>query len=73
MLKAAAGAERELITAISVFDMYAGKGIAAGKKSLAISVRLEPADRTLTDEEIEAVTKKIIAAVEKATGGTLRT
>ena len=73
VLKAAAGAERELITAISVFDMYAGKGIAAGKKSLAISVRLEPADRTLTDEEIEAVTKKIIAAVEKATGGTLRT
>lgn len=73
VLKAAAGAERELITAVSVFDVYAGKGVAAGKKSLAISVRLEPADRTLTDEEIEAVTKRIVAAVEKATGGTLRT
>ncbi|MFZ0693219.1 MAG: hypothetical protein WAN51_03570, partial [Alphaproteobacteria bacterium] len=58
---------------VSVFDAYAGKGIPAGKKSLAISVRLEPPDRTLTDEEIEAVTKRIIANVEKATGGTLRT
>ncbi len=72
LLRAAASADRELITAVSVFDVYAGKGIAAGKKSLAIAVRLEPADRTLTDEEIEAVTKKIVAAVEKATGGTLR-
>lgn len=72
LLKAAASADRELITAVSVFDVYAGKGIAAGKKSLAIAVRLEPANRTLTDEEIEAVTKKIVAVVEKATGGTLR-
>jgi len=73
VVKAAAAADRALISNVSVFDVYAGKGIAAGKKSLAISVRLEPADRTLTDEEIEAVTRRIIANVEKATGGTLRT
>lgn len=71
--KAAESADRSLITSVSVFDAYAGKGIPAGKKSLAISVRLEPPDRTLTEEEIEAVTKRIIANVEKATGGTLRT
>jgi phenylalanyl-tRNA synthetase beta chain len=72
VVKAAASADRALITNVSVFDVYAGKGIADGKKSLAITVRLEPSDRTLTDEEIEAVTKRIVANVEKATGGTLR-
>jgi len=73
IVKAAAGADRALISNVAVFDVYAGKGIAPGKKSLAITVRLEPSDRTLTDQEIEAVTRKIVANVEKATGGTLRT
>ncbi len=44
-----------------------------GKKSLAISVRLQPKDKTLTDAEIEAIAAKLVAAVTKATGGTLRT
>ena len=72
VLKAAAAADRALITHVTVFDLYAGKGIAEGKKSLAISVRLEPSDRTLTEEEIEAVTQRVIANVGKATGGCLR-
>ncbi len=72
VVRAAQSADRSLITDVTVFDLYAGKGIAAGKKSLAVSVRLEPSDRTLTDDEIEAVTKRIVANVEKATGGTLR-
>jgi phenylalanyl-tRNA synthetase beta chain len=73
VVKAARGAERQLIDTISVFDVYEGKGVAEGKKSLAIAVRLQPRDKTLTDAEIEAVAQKIVAAVTKATGGTLRT
>ena len=72
LIKAAKGADRTLIEAVTIFDVYEGKGVAEGKKSLAISVRLQPKDKTLTDAEIEAVAQKIVAAVAKATGGTLR-
>ena len=60
------------IAAVSVFDVYQGPGVPEGKKSLAISVRLQPTERTLTDAEIEAVGQRIVAAVTKATGATLR-
>ena len=73
MIKAAKGAERDLIERVDIFDLYEGKGVPEGKKSLAISVRLQPKDKTLTDAEIEAIAGKIVAAVTKATGGTLRT
>jgi len=72
LLKAVRGAEKALIAKVSVFDIFAGQGIPDGKKSLAISVRLEPQAQTLTDAEIEAVGKKIVAAAEKACGATLR-
>jgi phenylalanyl-tRNA synthetase beta chain len=72
LLRAAKGADKALIAKVDLFDVYAGKGIEAGKKSLAIAVTLQPTDRTLTDAEIEAVAAKIVAAVAKATGGTLR-
>lgn len=72
LLKAARGAEKTLIADVNLFDIYEGQGVGEGKKSLAIDVTLQPKDRTLTDEEIDAVAKKIVAAVEKATGGTLR-
>ncbi|HEU0072075.1 MAG TPA: hypothetical protein VFS04_12335, partial [Alphaproteobacteria bacterium] len=49
-----------------------GKGMEPGKKSVAISVRLQPTTATLTDAEIEAVGQKVVAAVAKATGGSLR-
>jgi phenylalanyl-tRNA synthetase beta chain len=55
-----------------VFDLYAGKGVPEGKKSLAITVTLQPVERTLTDAEIEAVSNKIVAQVVKATGAVLR-
>ena len=61
-----------LIDQVSLFDVYAGKGIPEGSKSLAIEVRLQPQEATLTDAEIAAVSEKIVAAVAKATGGTLR-
>ena len=72
VVRAAAGADRALISEISVFDVFSGKGIPDGKKSLAIEAVLQPRDKTLTDQEIEAVAAKIVAAVAKATGGTLR-
>ena len=73
VVKAARGAERALTESIAVFDVYEGKGVAPGKKSLAVSVRLQPKDKTLTDAEIETIAGKIVDAVTKATGGSLRT
>ena len=72
ILKAAQGAERKLITGIEVFDLYEGAGIPDGSKSVAVAVRLQPSERTLTDAEIEAVSAKIVAEVSKKTGATLR-
>ena len=72
VIKAAKSAERALIERVDVFDLYEGKGIPEGKKSLAIAVRLQPKDRTLTDAEIDSIAQKIVAAVSKATGGSLR-
>jgi phenylalanyl-tRNA synthetase beta chain len=72
LLRAARAADRKLVTEIRLFDVYAGKGLPQGKKSLAISVTLQPQDATLTDAEIEALSKRLVAAVEKATGGSLR-
>jgi phenylalanyl-tRNA synthetase beta chain len=72
LMRAAAGADRELIARVDLFDVYEGKGIGEGKKSLAIAVTLQPTARTLTDPEIEAVSKKIVDKVAKATGGVLR-
>jgi phenylalanyl-tRNA synthetase beta chain len=72
VIKAAKSADKTLIAAVSVFDLYQGKGVPEGKKSLAISVKLQPTTRTLTDAEIEAVGQRIVAAVVKATGATLR-
>ena len=72
IVRAAKGAERALIETVSVFDVYEGKGVPEGKKSVAIAIRLQPNDRTLTDAEIDAIGQKIVAAVAKATGATLR-
>jgi len=72
LLRAARGAEKTLIADVTVFDVYEGKGIAEGKKSIAIDVTLQPKQKTMTDQEIDAVAARIVAAVEKATGGSLR-
>jgi phenylalanyl-tRNA synthetase beta chain len=72
LVRAARNADKALITGARVFDLYAGKGVAEGKKSIAIAVTLQPVERTLTDAEIEAVSAKIVAQVVKATGAVLR-
>lgn len=76
ILRAARGADKALIEAASVFDIFAGPAAEAqmgeGRKSVAVSVRLQPVSATLTEAEIESVSGRIVAAVEKATGGALR-
>jgi len=72
LLRAANGADKKLITDVVLFDIFEGESVGADKKSLAIDVTLQPVGKTMTDEEIETVATKIVLAVEKATGGTLR-
>src|SRR6516165_6945800 len=72
VVRAAASADRALISETRVFDVFTGQGVPEGKKSLAIEVTLQPWEKTLTDAEIETVAAKIVAAVQKATGGELR-
>ncbi len=73
LVKAAQNAERKLVTGVDVFDLYEGPGVPDGAKSVAIAVRLQPVERTLTDAEIEAVSARIVAEVSRKTGATLRT
>ncbi|MGQ9364718.1 phenylalanine--tRNA ligase subunit beta [Azospirillum sp. ST 5-10] len=72
IVRAAKGADKALVREVGVFDVYQGPGVEDGRKSVAITVTLQPVDRTLTDKDIEEVGGKIVAAVAKATGGTLR-
>jgi phenylalanyl-tRNA synthetase beta chain len=72
ILRATQSVDRKLITNVTVFDVYEGEGIEPGKKSIAITVTLQPRDKTMTDAEIDAVAAKIVAEVGKRTGGVLR-
>jgi phenylalanyl-tRNA synthetase beta chain len=72
LVRAARSVDKGLIEDASVFDIFTGGNLAPGTKSLALNVRLQPREKTLTDEEIEALAAKIVAAVAKATGGALR-
>jgi phenylalanyl-tRNA synthetase beta chain len=72
IVRAAQGAERQLVAGIEVFDVYEGAGIEPDKKSVAIAVTLQPTEKTLTEAEIEAVSQKIVGEVAKKTGAVLR-
>lgn len=71
LVKAALSADKALVTAARVFDVYQGPGVADGFKSVALEVTVQPTDHTLTDAEIEALSAKIVAGAEKA-GAKLR-
>jgi phenylalanyl-tRNA synthetase beta chain len=73
IVKAASGADKKLIADARVFDVFEGASLGSGKKSVAIEVAIQPTDRTLTDEDLEALAARIVANVEKSTGGVLRT
>jgi phenylalanyl-tRNA synthetase beta chain len=72
IVRSAQGVDRKLITTVTVFDVYEGKGIDETKKSVAIAVTMQPREKTLTDQEIDAVAAKVVAEVTKRTGGVLR-
>ncbi|MEX0405564.1 phenylalanine--tRNA ligase subunit beta [Aquibium sp. LZ166] len=70
--RAALGADKKLITGVSVFDVFEGTSLGEGKKSVAIEVSIQPVDKTLTDEDFEALAGRIVDNVRKQTGGVLR-
>ncbi|MBX8825691.1 phenylalanine--tRNA ligase subunit beta [Ochrobactrum sp. SFR4] len=72
IVRAVNSAEKKLIAGAQVFDIFTGASLGEGKKSIAVEVVLQPLDRTLTEEDLEATAKRIVEAVTKQTGGTLR-
>ena len=70
--RAAASADKKLVTGVNVFDLFEGASIGEGRKSVAIEVTIQPTDRTLTDEDFEKLSAAIVANVAKQTGGVLR-
>ncbi|MFU0505911.1 phenylalanine--tRNA ligase subunit beta [Pseudaminobacter sp. NGMCC 1.201702] len=72
LTRAAASADKKLITGVSVFDIFEGASLGEGKKSVAIEVSIQPMERTLTDEDFEALAARIVENVGKQTGGVLR-
>ena len=64
--------DKQLIKAVKIFDIYQGDTIDTGKKSIAFSVTLEPKDKTLSDNDIDQISKKIISVVQETTDATLR-
>ena len=72
IVRAAQNVDKKLISNVLVFDVYEGKGIEPGKKSIAIAVTIQPREKTMTDAEIDALSGKIVAEVTKRTGGVLR-
>jgi phenylalanyl-tRNA synthetase beta chain len=72
ILKAVRGADKALLTGANVFDVFRGPALGEGKKSVAVEITLQPTDKTLTDKDLDALATKIVGAVTKATGATLR-
>ncbi|RWK56051.1 phenylalanine--tRNA ligase subunit beta [Mesorhizobium sp.] len=72
LTRAALAADRKLITNVSVFDVFEGAALGAAKKSIAIEVSIQPVEKTLTEEDFEALAKRIVENVHKQTGGVLR-
>jgi len=72
ILKAVRGADKAFIAGVNVFDVFRGAAIGDGAKSVGIEIVIQPRDKTLTDEEIDAIGQKVVGAVSKATGATLR-
>ena len=62
----------KLVSDVSIFDVFEGKNLGQNQKSVAMSVTLQPLEKTLTDEEIETVAQEIIASVKDLAGGQLR-
>jgi phenylalanyl-tRNA synthetase beta chain len=71
LLRAVRAADRQAITGVALFDVFTGRGIPEGQKSLAVEVTLQPAERSFTEDELKAISDRIVAAAAKL-GATLR-
>ncbi len=72
LIKTITNCDKQLICDVNIFDIFSGKNIAQDKKSVALRVKIQPLEKTLTSDEIDAISKKIIEAVAKFYGATLR-
>ena len=72
LLSAVRGVDRNLVRDVEIFDLYEGPGVADGMKSIAVSVAFQPGSASMTESEIETLCGRIVAAVARQTGGTLR-
>ncbi len=72
IIKTIANTDKQLIKDVNIFDIFTGKNIPENKKSVALRVKIQPQEKTLTSEEIDTASKKIIDAVAKAHEATLR-
>ncbi|RCS22300.1 phenylalanine--tRNA ligase subunit beta [Phyllobacterium salinisoli] len=72
VIRAAGTADKKLISAVQVFDIFESPALGEGKKSIAIEVAIQPQERTLTDEDLDGLAKRIVENVGKQTGGVLR-
>ncbi|ATU93394.1 phenylalanine--tRNA ligase subunit beta [Phyllobacterium zundukense] len=72
IVRAALAGDKKLITGVQVFDLFEGASLGEGKKSVAIEVAIQPQERTLNDEDLEALTRRVVESVSKQTGGVLR-
>ena len=72
IVKSAMAADKKMISDAFIFDVYKGKGVEEGKKSVALNITIQPREDSLKDDEIEAIMKAVIDLVEKKTGGVLR-
>jgi phenylalanyl-tRNA synthetase beta chain len=71
LLRAVRGADKTAITSVALFDLFQGRGVPEGMKSLAVEVVLQPAEKSFTDEDLQAISDRIVAAAAK-TGAQLR-
>ena len=72
LAKAARASDKQWITDVSIFDVFEGRHLEPGKKSIALTVTLQPQKKALTDQEIEVISQHLIDYVSKKTGAKLR-
>ncbi|MCA1750163.1 MAG: phenylalanine--tRNA ligase subunit beta, partial [Sphingomonadales bacterium] len=71
LLRAVKGADRQWIAEARVFDIFTGKGVEEGKKSVAIEVTIQPGEKSFTDDELKGISERVVATAEKL-GAVLR-
>lgn len=72
LVRACASADKKAVTGARLFDYFQGEGVPEGKVSAAVRVTLQPQGQSFTDEDITAISEKVVAAAKKAVGAELR-